>query len=196
VVAKKLKSAVPSGLLKGFIPSGSGAQSSSTSLSLRAPSSVAASTSASSKSNKSQAEFRMGGLEESDESADPKYPRYVGVNLKGKVRHSPGPTAHISYLSRGALFILQILTPPYSQLSPSIAISPQSASKIQFRCKRLPDAAVLSLVPSTTLICLPVASQLGITYMSRYLLTGPAPFGTLGGATRWMSRPISGYCGT
>jgi hypothetical protein len=110
VVAKKLKSAVPSGLLKGFIPS-AGAKSSSTSLSLRA-SSVAASTSASSKSNKSQAEFRMGGLEESDESADPKYPRYAGVNLKGQVRHRPGPAAHISYLSRGAHFILQILTLP------------------------------------------------------------------------------------
>lgn len=49
----------------------------------------------------SQAEFRMGGLEESGdedvESVDRKYPRYAGANPKSQV--CPGPAAAAAHVS-------------------------------------------------------------------------------------------------
>ena len=83
---KKSKAAVPSGLIKGFVPS--------------ATKSHVTSVSGHGKSKPADMEFKMGGLEDLDENGveivDKKYPKYAKVKAEGKKVFPPVSNIQVS----------------------------------------------------------------------------------------------------
>ena len=93
VPAKKSKAAVPSGLIKGFIPSATKSQATS----------AATSVSGHGKSKAADMEFKMGGLENLDDNGveivDKKYPKYAEVKAEGKKAFQVLPSEYSSFNS-------------------------------------------------------------------------------------------------